>query len=120
MTDIEFTSSDFWAGRPVARQVAEAMHRGRIIASGKVVSQDIIRIGRTPSTVCRFDDGTGEIDLLFVGQPEVARLYPGTSCTVEGTARIRNGRMEIWNPIYEVNTFDPNQKSHIEELNGTD
>jgi len=49
---------------------------------------------------CVLDDGTGRIDLLFLGRHRVPGLISVPDAHVEGTARMDRGRLTMWNPLY--------------------
>jgi two-component system sensor histidine kinase KdpD len=100
MTDCEFTQGSSWGGRHVARRVADASARGRVVVTGTVRSAETITIDGSPSYRCAIDDGTGELDVLFVGRSSVAGVRVGARCRVEGTAQ--PGRTVLWNPLYRL------------------
>lgn len=102
MSTHEFTEADSWGGRPVARKIAEAIPRGRVVVTGVVYSSEVVDVHGTPSYLCLLDDGTGELGLLFLGRRRVAGMVVGTRCTVEGTARMADGRLIVWNPFYRI------------------
>jgi hypothetical protein len=98
----DFTESEWWGGRPVARKIAESVPRGRVVVSGVVYSAGVTDDLGTASYECMLDDGTGEIALLFIGRRNVAGMAVGTRCMVEGTARMEGGRLVLWNPLYRI------------------
>jgi len=100
MTDSEFTQGSSWGGRLVARRVADASARGRVVITGTVRSAETITVDGTLSYRCAIDDGSGELDVLFVGQVSIAGLRVGARCSVEGTAQ--PGRTVLWNPLYRL------------------
>ena len=100
MTDCEFTAGPSWGGRHVARRVADASARGRVVVTGTVRSAETITVDGSPSYRCAIDDGTGELDVLFVGRSSVAGVRVGARCSVEGTAQ--PGRTVLWNPLYQL------------------
>ena len=102
MSSDEFTDADWWEGRPVARKIAEAVPRGRVVVTGVIYSTEVTHEHGTASYECLMDDGTGEIGLLFLGRRSVAGIVVGTRCTVEGTARTEGGRLVVWNPLYRL------------------
>ena len=69
---------------------------------GTVVAVSLQRAGSPDGYRCVFDDGTGQIDLLFLGRTEVPGLKPDARCYVEGTARMDHGRLTVWNPLYRL------------------
>ncbi len=102
MTTDGFTDSACWGGRPVARTIADAVPRGRVVVTGVIYSTQVSKEHGTDSYECLMDDGTGEIGLLFLGRRRVAGMMVGTRCTVEGTARMQGGRLLVWNPLYRI------------------
>jgi hypothetical protein len=58
---------------------------------------------------CRFDDGSGQLDLLFIGRARVPGLVAGTRCTLEGTVRTEGTLFVVWNPLYRID--DPARHS---------
>jgi hypothetical protein len=90
----------------VARQIAEAVPRGRLVVTGTVVATKTVLAGGVASYCGVLDDGTGQVDLLFLGQREVRGLKVGSRCTVEGTARSERHRLVVWNPLYRLEALD--------------
>ncbi len=102
MTSDGFAEGDDWGGRPIARRVADATERGRVLVTGTVRRTGTTNLGGSVSYLCTVEDGTGEIGLLFVGRRSVPGLVRGARCTVEGTARRGRGRLVLWNPRYRL------------------
>lgn len=109
MSADEFTDDACWGGRPVARKIADAVPRWRIVVTGAVYSTEVRTEDGTASYLCMLDDGTGELGLLFLGRRSVAGLAVGTRCTAEGTARMEGGQLMVWNPIYRIEPAHPEQ-----------
>lgn len=109
MSTSEFTDSDSWGGRPVARRIADASPRGRVVVTGTVSSVGTVALGGSVSSSCMLSDGTGEIGLLFIGRNTVPGLVAGARCTVEGTARMGSGQLVLWNPLYRLEPPDDEQ-----------
>lgn len=106
MSTFDFTQAHRWGGRPVAVTVRDAEPRGRVVVTGTILDLDVVDRGGVASLLGRLDDGTGQIDLLFLGRVDVAGLGKGIRCTVEGTARMGGGRLVIWNPLYRLEPPD--------------
>ena len=102
MSCTEFTSAAEWGGRPVARVIAAAVPRAKVVVSGDVVEVGVGVLGPAPSYRCRLDDGSGQLDLLFIGRTSIPGLVVGTRCTVEGTARAEGNLLVVWNPLYRI------------------
>ena len=107
MSTGEFTQAACWGGRPVAHQIADAFPRGRVVVAGVIHSTEVTTEHGTASYLCVLDDGTGELELLFLGRRSVTGLGVGTRCTVEGTARMDGGRLVVWNPLYRIESANP-------------
>jgi two-component system sensor histidine kinase KdpD len=83
-----------------ARSVAAVRPRERVEVTGEISAVRTVTRGAAPAYLCVLDDGTGEIDLLFLGRREVPGLGVGARCRAEGTARVEGGRLVVWNPLY--------------------
>lgn len=107
MSSFELSGATEWGGRPVARTVASAGHRQRVVLSGTIHAAQAITSARGPAYRCTLDDGTGELDLLFLGRKLVPGLSVDASCSVEGTARTEGDRLVVWNPLYRLDAPYP-------------
>ncbi len=56
----------------------------------------------TPSLICRLEDGTGGLNLVFVGRRKVAGIEPGTKLVAEATVNQYAGRLALLNPDYQL------------------
>ena len=104
MSSFEFTDAVTWAARPVARQVADARSRARVVVTGRICAGEALTRGTGPAYCCTLDDGTGQLDLLFLGRSAVPGLTVGMRCSIEGTARTEGDRLVVWNPLYRLET----------------
>ena len=102
MSSFEFTGGDIWCGRAVARKVCEVEPRSRLVVTGTICGAEVIEVGGSRSGSYLLDDGTGTVDLVFLGRPRVQDLSCGTRCTIEGTARLDHGGLVVWNPLYRI------------------
>jgi hypothetical protein len=87
------------AGLPVAA-LAAVRPGERVTVRGTIRSWSAICVGGGPACRCTLTDGTGEIDLLFLGRAGIAGLAAGLGCEATGRAALRDGRTVIWNPWY--------------------
>jgi hypothetical protein len=86
-----------------ATTLRAATHRSRVATTVTVVATGSQGDGSGPPGFrCTVDDGTAQVDLLFVGRVRVPGIEVGARCRIEGTARVQGGRLTIWNPIYEL------------------
>jgi CheY-like chemotaxis protein len=93
--------------RHAVTRMAAVRPRQRVTVIGTVRSTGEVAIGTSRTFQCRIADGSGEIDLLFLGQQQVAGLTPGRRCTAEGMASVYREHLVIWNPRYELEPADP-------------
>lgn len=99
----------------MARQVADAQARGRVVVTGAVVASSTVALGGGLSCSCVLSDGCGEIGLLFIGRRAVPGLVVGARCTVEGTARMASGQLVLWNPLYRLEPPDDQGQPPFED-----
>jgi hypothetical protein len=76
------------------------------VVTGTVLAAETVRFGGSPAYRVVLDDGTGEVDLLFLGRRTVGGLVVGAHCSAEGTAQVARGRFVVWNPLYKLEPAD--------------
>jgi CheY-like chemotaxis protein len=98
------------ASRPdsavVVTSIGEVRPQVRADVSGVIRSVRAMSIGGTPACSYTLADGTGRLDLLFLGRVEVAGLEKGRRCRAEGMVAVRDDRHVIWNPKYWIQPED--------------
>lgn len=102
MSGSDLSDADAWAGRPEARTIADARDRMRVVLDGSIRDARTVTVGGAPAFRCTLDDGTGQIDLAFLGRRSVPGIAVGTWCRVEGTTMARGGHLVVWNPLYSL------------------
>jgi len=119
MSSFELTDATFWEGLPVARRVIDARPRARVVATGTIVATEVTSCGSSPVFCCTLHDGSGELDVLFLGRSSVPGFSVGTRCSVEGLALNEDNRLAVWNPLYrfEAPATDPgpSDESSVDE-----
>jgi hypothetical protein len=105
MTDM--TGPGTLGKRHVGRYIADLVPQGRADVSGVIIAARPMSIGGAPACRYTLSDGTGELDLLFLGRAEIAGLRCGQQCRAEGTVGKRDGRLVLWNPRYWLAYADP-------------
>jgi hypothetical protein len=85
-----------------ARRIADARPQDRVAVTGTVTAARAVTVGAGPGYLCRLADGSGQLDLLFLGRAGVAGLVPGARCAVEARAGTYRGRLTAWNPRYRL------------------
>jgi two-component system sensor histidine kinase KdpD len=101
-----------------ATRISDVRSRDRVTVTGTVVSAQAIAIGSSLTYRCVLADGTGELDLLFLGRAAIAGLTVGTRCSIEGAVAARGGRLAVWNPRYQVQAGEAPQVTGVESSEG--
>ena len=94
------------AASRVATRVAEARPQARILTCGIIRKTETITVGSSLTYRCELSDGTGEIDLLFLGRAEIPGLVAGRHATIEGMVGTYHGTPTMWNPRYQLEPAD--------------
>ena len=108
MSSFGFTDATLWEGLPVARRVIDARPRVRLVVTGTIVATQVVTRGSSPVYCCTLEDGSGELDALFLGRSSVPGMTAGARCTVEGLALNELGRLSVWNPLYRFEASTTN------------
>ncbi|MGH9083135.1 MAG: hypothetical protein ACRDWN_07315, partial [Acidimicrobiales bacterium] len=117
MSGFERTDPGTWTAGPVARTVSDAKPRLRVALNGTIRDARTVTWGGGPAYRCTLDDGTGQIDLLFLGRHAVPGLGVGSRCRTEGTAMANRGHLVVWNPRYALDRTEPGA---LDTLPGTE
>jgi len=96
------SGDETWGGLPIARRASDAGPRQLVQITGTVTRCDTLSVHGVESLYCTLDDGSGDLDLLFLGRPTVPGIGVGTRCSARGTARSEQGRLVVWNPWYQI------------------
>ena len=84
----------------VAARITDIVPQGLADVSGVISSATAMSIGGAPACRYTLTDGTGELDLLFLGRVEIAGMRRGQRCRAKGTVGKRDDRLVLWNPRY--------------------
>ncbi len=82
--------------------VAELPHRRRASASGVLRSVTLRPSEEVPTLVAELYDGSGSLDLVWLGRREIAGIVPGRRLVVEGMVTQLDGRRALFNPRYRL------------------
>ena len=82
--------------------LANARHREWVDSHATITKTETVEVDSTPTYRCVLDDGTAQLDLLFLGRPTVPGLHVGIGCQVSGRVALRAGRPVLWNPRYNI------------------
>jgi hypothetical protein len=97
------------APAPEFRPIGEVRPQERVAVRGVIRSVTAMALKGCPA--CRYvlADGTGELDLMFLGRIEIPGLEPGRHCSAEGMTAMRDDRIVLWNPRYQLEAAATNE-----------
>lgn len=81
---------------------ATARNRERAVLSGVLRSVILRPREGVPALEAELYDGSGSVDLVWLGRRQIAGIEPGRRVRVEGLVCQSNGRRTIYNPRYEL------------------
>jgi amino acid transporter len=82
--------------------IAEVAYRQKARVAGKIKSQRVQPWAGVATLECVIVDGSGGINLVFLGRKHVAGLAPGVRLVAEGTVGDHGGKLAILNPLYRI------------------
>lgn len=85
-----------------AAPCADLLPRRRAKVAGVVVALTYRPRGESPALVARLFDGSGSIDLVFLGRREVPGVDCGRRLVAEGMVAFEDGRQVMFNPDYHL------------------
>ena len=83
--------------------------RSSVDVHGTIVATETVKFGSNRGYRCILDDGTRQLDLLFLGRTNIRGLDVGVGCRVTGRVGVHQGRAAMWNPRYQI---DPRPARH--------
>ena len=100
-------------GSAVATTIAQTRAGLAFEVSGVIGATRTIRVGRSQTYCCTLVDGTGKLDLLFLGRATVHGLRTDIRCAVSGRAAMRAGRLVAWDPRFRLDPVPPGERSDL-------
>ncbi|NOW00155.1 OB-fold nucleic acid binding domain-containing protein [Isoptericola chiayiensis] len=82
--------------------LVDVRHRDRVAATGVLRSVVLHPRQEVPTVEAELFDGSGSIDLVWMGRRQIAGIQPGRRLRVEGMVADRDGRRTMFNPRYEL------------------
>ncbi|WP_194947996.1 OB-fold nucleic acid binding domain-containing protein [Actinomyces trachealis] len=76
--------------------------RSRVRVSGVLQAVTHRPASAKPVLVARLYDGTGAVDLIWLGRRDIAGVVPGAHLITEGMVTAGRSRPIIYNPAYEL------------------
>ena len=83
-------------------QIGELVYRQRSPYRGRVHSVRVQPWSSVQALECTVVDGSGAVNVVFLGRRTVPGLEVGTKLTAEGMVGKHDGRLAIINPSYEL------------------
>jgi hypothetical protein len=85
-------------GTPVER----CRDRAQVCVVGMLRTVTIQPRGGSPSLQAELWDGSGSVDVVWIGRRRIAGIEPGRVIRAEGRMTLRDGRRVMFNPRYEL------------------
>ncbi|NNU28611.1 OB-fold nucleic acid binding domain-containing protein [Isoptericola sediminis] len=82
--------------------LAEVAPRHRYSVAGVLRSVVLHPRQDVPTVEAELYDGSGTLDLVWLGRRQIAGIQPGRRLRVEGMVTTRDGRRAMFNPRYEL------------------
>jgi hypothetical protein len=82
--------------------VDQLSNRSRASVSGVIRSVTLRPREGVPALEAELYDGSGALDLVWLGRREIAGISPGRRLKIEGLVCLVDGRKTVFNPRYEL------------------
>ncbi|WP_456843918.1 OB-fold nucleic acid binding domain-containing protein [Cellulomonas sp. P5_C6] len=82
--------------------VDQLTDRSRASVSGVIRSVTLRPREGVPALEAELYDGSGSLDLVWLGRREIAGVTPGRRLKIEGLVCLIDGRRTVFNPRYEL------------------
>lgn len=82
--------------------VADVRNRVRVSVSGVLRSVTLRPREGVPALEAELYDGSGSLDLVWLGRREIHGVEPGRRLRAEGLVCVVDGRRTVFNPRYEL------------------
>ena len=84
------------------RPISTVDWREQAVVEGRIEQLVVETVHGVPSLVAVVGDGTGRLDLLFLGRRRVGGVELGAQVRAAGLAAAHRGRLTMLNPLLEV------------------
>lgn len=88
--------------RPGCTPIADLQVRHQATVTGTVHSVAVLPAEQPPELRIELYDGTGILDVIWMGRRAIKGVRPGTYLTLTGRVTLVDGRRTIFNPGYEM------------------
>lgn len=90
------------AQRSGCASIAGSTERERVVLRGVLTSVMLRPRGGVPALEAVLEDGTGRLDVVWLGRRRIAGVGAGSRIQVEGRIGVQDGARVLWNPRYEL------------------
>lgn len=87
---------------PAITVIADLRPQSQVSVQGMIRSAGTVTVGGGLAYHFTLVDGSGELDVLFLGRSRMAGLQPSTRIIAKGTVGSYDGKLALWNPRYAV------------------
>lgn len=88
--------------RPGCTRIADLRPRRQATVTGTVHSVAVLPAEQAPELRVELYDGTGLLDVIWMGRRSIEGIRPGSYLTLTGRVTLVDGRRTIFNPGYEM------------------
>ncbi|WP_109472912.1 OB-fold nucleic acid binding domain-containing protein [Ornithinimicrobium cavernae] len=88
--------------RPGCTRIADLQVRSLTSVTGTVHSIAVLPADRAPELRIELWDGTGILEVIWLGRREITGIRPGAYLTLTGRVTMVDGRRTIFNPGYQM------------------
>ena len=85
-----------------AQQLSHCPDRQRVAVRGVLRTVTLRPRAGTPSLEAQLYDGTGTVDLIWLGRRRIGGIEPGRTIVASGLIATADGRCTMFNPVYEL------------------
>src|SRR3954452_5470341 len=85
-----------------AMPVSRCQDRQQVAVHGVLRTVTLRPRGGVPSLEAQFFDGTGTVDLVWLGRRRIGGIEPGRTIMARGLISTSDGRCTMFNPLYEL------------------
>ena len=85
-----------------ATPIAEADDRSMAKVGGVLQTVTLRPRAGVPALLAELYDGSGTLQLIWLGRRQIAGIEPGRSLVAEGRVTVQQGRRTMFNPRYQL------------------
>lgn len=101
-SELEAKELTIECARPGCTRISDLQVRAEATVTGTVHSIAVLPAEKAPELRVELYDGTGILDVIWMGRRSIEGIRPGAYLTVTGRVTLADGRQTIFNPGYEM------------------